>query len=607
MWSPPSGQRPHRRRAAVWILPAGRHDDLFDLRPLGPAVISRLTGKSCCHACLQRRARCSSCGMVKPIRGGSLTEPVCAACTRPGAWGHACPGCGEHSQHRRRRCGRCSLRARLATLLDDGTGQVQPRLRALHDHLAAHERPDTVLAWLNKDTASSILGEIACGERELTHAGLDELPDSKPLRHLRSVLVATGALPARDEHLVRLERWITGTLAERGDPEQRALLRSYAIWHQLRRLRGRNKTKPATHAQVVVVQQHVRAAITLLDWLTAHGRTLATATQNDLDTWLTGEHIKHRREAGHFVRWAKHQKLTSLDFAAIRWDGPTRPIDTQARWDHARRLLHEPGIDTADRVAGLLVLLYAQWPATISRLTLDHIHTDEDKVLLRLGREPIVLPEPPRRADSRARCLPPRPRQPGRPRNLPLAVSRRTARPAHQCRAPRRTTAPTRAPARTRSIDSAFRPGNRTARRHARPTPRHPHRCRRGLATSQQRRLGQLRRRLQPPRTDPAAGPLAPRSDPGMTGIRTVRIPDSTRASVRTGSGRPAEPLDEPVTRATRRHADREPRGHSVTRPLTTQSDPAGVLPADRFPSWTSVTLTGTLRCAPRRPPRCGH
>src|SRR6185437_5292606 len=102
--------------------------------------------------------------------------------------------------------------------------------------------------------------------------------------------------------------------------------------HLLRRLRGRNKTKPASHAQVVVVQQQVRAAITLLDWLTARDRTLATATQNDLDIWLTSEHLKHRREAGHFVRWAKHQKLTSLEFAAIRWDGPTRPIDTQARW-----------------------------------------------------------------------------------------------------------------------------------------------------------------------------------------------------------------------------------------------------------------------------------
>src|SRR6266702_2671609 len=57
---------------------------------------------------------------------------------------------------------------------------------------------------------SAWLGSGSCerGYRPLTHTALDELPDSKTLRHLRSVLVATGALPARDEHLAQLERWI---------------------------------------------------------------------------------------------------------------------------------------------------------------------------------------------------------------------------------------------------------------------------------------------------------------------------------------------------------------------------------------------------------------
>jgi hypothetical protein len=97
---------------------------------------------------------------------------------------------------------------------------------------------------------------------------------------------------------------------------------------------------------------------------------------------------------GHFVRWAKHQKLTRLDFPATRWDGPTRVIDTEARWEHARRLLHDDSLKPEDRVAGLLVLLYAQQPATISRLTLDKVQTSGDEVHLMLGREPVVLPEP---------------------------------------------------------------------------------------------------------------------------------------------------------------------------------------------------------------------
>ena len=159
-------------------------------------------------------------------------------------------------------------------------------------------------------------------------------------------------------------------------------------------LRRRAGSEHITHGQAVTVQRHVRAAITLLDWLTAHGLELGTARQGDLDTWLTGDHAAHHGDAGNFVRWARRQKLTSLDFAATRWDGPSGIIDTEARWHHARRLLHDDTLKPGDRVAGLLVLLYAQGPAAISRLTLDQVHAGQQHVRLRLGREPVVLPEP---------------------------------------------------------------------------------------------------------------------------------------------------------------------------------------------------------------------
>jgi hypothetical protein len=91
--------------------------------------------------------------------------------------------------------------------------------------------------------------------------------------------------------------------------------------------------------------------MTLLDWLTAHGLDLVTARQGDLETWLTSEHANHRRTAGNFVRWARAQKLTSLEFAA------TGVIDAETRWEQARRLLHDDTIRSEDRVAGLLLLL----------------------------------------------------------------------------------------------------------------------------------------------------------------------------------------------------------------------------------------------------------
>jgi hypothetical protein len=359
-----------------------------------PCEISQATSRPWCRACQKRRARCTGCGQVELIRGGTLTKPLCAACTRPDpSFWRGCPACGQ-PQLSTRTCTRCNLRQRLAALLAGCDGDVRAELRGRHDNLAGSERPNLVLAWLNKTAIASVLTEFGTGQRAVSHAALDELPASKPIEHLRAILVATRTLPTRDEHLARLERWTARTLAERGDPGQRQLLHRYAVWHLLRRLRQRNNTRYATHAQAVTVQRHVRAAIALLDGLATRGRTLADARQTDLDAWLTSDQASHRRDAGHFARWANRHQLTSLEFPATRWHGPTRTIDTQARWAQARWLLHDHTVNPADRVAGLLVLLYAQTPAAVSRLTLGHVETTGHAVHLRLGREPITLPEP---------------------------------------------------------------------------------------------------------------------------------------------------------------------------------------------------------------------
>ena len=359
-----------------------------------PCEISQATSRPWCKACQKRRARCAGCGQVELIRGGTLTKPLCATCTRPDpSFWRCCPTCGQH-QLSTRSCTRCNLRQRLRALLAERDGDVRAELRGLHDNLASSERPNLVLAWLNKPVIAAVLREFGTGQQAVSHAALDELPASKPVEHLRAILVAASTLPPRDEHLARLERWIAHTLAERGDPEQRQLLHRYAVWHLLRRLRQRNNTTYATHAQVVTVQRHVRAAIVLLEELGIRGCALADARQADLDAWLTSDQACHRRDAGHFVRWARQHKLTSLEFPATRWHGPTRTIDTEARWAQARWLLHDHTVNTINRVAGLLVLLYAQTPAAISRLTLEHVQTAGHAVHLRLGREPVALPEP---------------------------------------------------------------------------------------------------------------------------------------------------------------------------------------------------------------------
>ena len=355
-----------------------------------------VTGQPWCKACQQRWAPCASCGEVQRVRAGSRAEPLCGNCARPDAsfW-RACPTCGEQTRLKGNRpCVRCTLKQRLRDLLSDPAGTIRPELHALYDNLAGYARPTTVLRWLDLSTATDILRDLGAGIHPVTHATLDELPDGKPIEHLRSMLVSLGTLPPRDEQMIRLERWVAHIITERPDPEQQHLLRRYALWHLLRRLRRRVGDTETTYTQLVGVRRHVQAAIALLNWLAADDLTLATCRQPDLDRWLADDNATHRRDAGHFVRWANKHKLTYLNYPAVKWDGPAGIIDTEARWDQARWLLHDDTVKPEDRVAGLLVLLYAQWPSAISRLTLTHVEHHDDQVRLRLGREPILLPDP---------------------------------------------------------------------------------------------------------------------------------------------------------------------------------------------------------------------
>lgn len=357
----------------------------------GPCTVSAATGRPWCLTCHKRWARCAICNRTRPIRGGTLDDPRCAECVRdePGFW-RTCQGCGQAGRLHTSRCARCAVQQRLRELLGDEHGHIRPGLLELYQALTAIERPNTIAVWL--DRSGPLLRELEAGER-VSHETLDELPAGKPVEHLRSVLVAIGTLPHRDEQMIRLQRWAADLIAARADTEERNLLHRYAVWHVIRRLRSRLGDADTTYGQAVAAKRNIKAAAALLDWLTARGLTLTTAGQGDLDAWLASAQPLHR-DSGNFVRWARKHKLTQLDHAAERWGGPTGVIDTEARWEQARWLLHDDNVETADRVAGLLVLLYAQTAATISQLTADHVQITGPQVRLRLGREPILIPAP---------------------------------------------------------------------------------------------------------------------------------------------------------------------------------------------------------------------
>jgi len=359
-----------------------------------PCGISRMTGLPWCPACQHRQAACSACGCHAPVASGTLAGPLCASCTAPAPWTD-CPSCSDPGHPRPGRCARCLVSRRLDELMGPASRALPPGLRALRHQIAAAEHPGTAMRWLTKPVIAPVLSDLAAGRMPLTHQAFDELPGTQALAHLRQTLVAVGALPERDEEMIRLEAFLAALLDSQQDTERRRLLHRYLIWHLIRRLRSRNNGSPATRQQSLMIRRLARGAIAFLDWLDAHDLTLSSCQQADLDRWPADERAVYREEAGRFIRWARGSKLTAGYLAAApRWNGPAQLLDHQDRWDIARRLLHDDNLKPEDRLAGLFVLLYAQGTTAISRMTISQIRVSEHDVRLRLGRAPIQLPEP---------------------------------------------------------------------------------------------------------------------------------------------------------------------------------------------------------------------
>lgn len=195
--------------------------------------------------------------------------------------------------------------------------------------------------------------------------------------------------------MVRLERHVKDLVASHATAEGRKILHRYATWHFLRGLRRRSRGKDITHYQLKVARQRLWAAVYLLNCLADQNLALETCRQTDLARGMTSGDARLCQEAGHFVRWALSQKIArDLTFPAERWNGPSQPMDEEARWAAARRLLHEDTLKSKDRLADLLLLLYAQWLAANSRLTVDHMKETDGAVRIRLGAVPVDVPSP---------------------------------------------------------------------------------------------------------------------------------------------------------------------------------------------------------------------
>jgi hypothetical protein len=183
-------------------------------------------------------------------------------------------------------CPACSRDQRLRDLLTGPDGHVRPELQPVRVTLSATD-PTRVLLWLRFPAPAGVLADLADMSGPVTHDVLDELRPFRSVQHLRAALVAGGVLPPRDENLAHLPRWIDKTTAKLADPAERRVVRAFATWHHLRRLR--RQTEPVTHEQVQAMPADIKTAVHLIGWLHQDGSGLATCRQARLDQWATAQ------------------------------------------------------------------------------------------------------------------------------------------------------------------------------------------------------------------------------------------------------------------------------------------------------------------------------
>ena len=350
---------------------------------------------TCYRDGLLRRGSCHDCGQQRRLIDppGPLAER-CADCAgRPGS-GRVCADCGiEDLTYHDGRCVRCSLSRRTSRLLTGPDGTVSANLVPVRDAIIAASKPYTAHNWLRSAVAAQMLGEIASGALPLSHQTLDIHPRRQAARFLRELLVANGALAGRDEALIALEAWVTDQLRRVDDPCQRRLLRSYATWRVLRRARARAASTPRPRTATRYAKTNLLAPIAFLSWLADKTITLSDVGQAHIDAWLV-EGGPSAHELTDFLDWAIGRKLLAPVILTGRRAQQGTTMNPDTRWEIVDRLLHDDHLALTDRVAGCLVLLYAQQLTRIIALTVDQVITTNDGVYLKLGASRTIIPEP---------------------------------------------------------------------------------------------------------------------------------------------------------------------------------------------------------------------
>jgi site-specific recombinase XerD len=170
----------------------------------------------------------------------------------------------------------------------------------------------------------------------------------------------------------------------------------FATWHHLRRIRSLTTQDKSAQAAVHSAKQEVTETIKFLDWLwETQQRTAATCTQQDIETWLaTGPTT--RKAIRTFIVFINNNG-TNHRVEMGHYTAKNRPAITQdQRFAWLRELLTGTSESLPYRVAGILLLLYAQPLVRVAKLRTDAVETNENTGNMRItfGTHPVPVPKP---------------------------------------------------------------------------------------------------------------------------------------------------------------------------------------------------------------------
>ncbi|MEU8224079.1 hypothetical protein [Kribbella sp. NPDC048915] len=388
-----SGCRPEPQRLCSFCNRIGR---LRAIWPAGPVC------RGCYQTVRRNPALCADCSTRDVLIGKNPAgNPICGGCAGVET-DYSCRTCGQPGDlYATGTCDRCVLKERIVDLLAGPEGTIDPRLERLHEALQAVPRPRSTLVWMRRCPAARLLVELAQQPDLISHDYLDQSPHTRAAHYLRGILVRTGVLPERDEHLERIGPWADRLLTEQ--PQHAHLIRPFTHWFLLPRARRRARRRRFTTYSAETPRAQVLAALNLLNWIHDHDTTLDSIDQHDIDQWLTTG-PPSRYEAALFLRWATSRHLTAapLVIPTRRTKTPGPFLDPDQQTSQLDRCIHDTALPLDVRVAGALLLLLGVPTSRITTLTTDDISTEDDTVsnnaqrdtrlCLTLGDTPLQLP-----------------------------------------------------------------------------------------------------------------------------------------------------------------------------------------------------------------------